>query len=309
MLMQKNQARELRSNLHSRTRMNVLGYLFVAPALLLYLVFNVWPMLRGVLMAFTNYRFLDPSSSWSFNGIENFQKLFRDRIFWSGLTLSVQYSVMVFTIVVVLSLCVALLIAQVSRGAGFYRWAAYLPTILPVAVTFLMFGEIFNYKYGLVNATLQSLGVTNVPNWLGNARFVLPSLAVADIWRSLGLPILLFLIGLYNINSELYEAAAMDGATKWQQFWGITLPLLKPSFLLVIVLNLGILAVTEPMLLLTNGGPQNASRTLGFYTYQIAFRLGELRLGYAAAISLVLGLISALLALLAYRLLREKGEA
>ncbi len=284
----------------------VTGYLFIAPAIVLYLIFNIWPLIRGLLMAFTSYTFLKPESRWDFNGLDNLAQMLADRTFWNGLRITGSYGLPAMALIIGLSLLVALLISNVGRGASTYRWFVYLPAILPVAVTFLMFGELFNYKYGLINQILQGLGVGPAPNWLGDRRFVIPSLIGADVWRSLGLPTLLFLVGLYSINGELYEAAAIDGASSWARFWHITLPLLRPSFLLVIILNLGIFAVTEPMLLLTNGGPQNTSRTLGFYAYQLAFTLGGFRLGYAAMISLFVGLSSALLALLTYWTLRER---
>jgi ABC-type sugar transport system permease subunit len=163
----------------------------------------------------------------------------------------------------------------------------------------------YNEKFGFINSVLRNWGVARPPHWLGDPRLVLGSLAIADIWRSLGFPTLLFLIGIYNINSELYEAASIDGATGWQQFRSLTLPLLKPTFALVLILNLAIIGVTEPMLLLTDGGPQNASRTVGLYIYQVALQFGDLRLGYASAMSLVLGLASALASLVIFRMFRE----
>jgi multiple sugar transport system permease protein len=172
-------------------------------------------------------------------------------------------------------------------------------------VTYLMFGEMYNDKFGFINTTLKNLGVARPPNWLGDPRYALASIAVADIWRSIGFPTLLFLIGIYGINSEIFEVASLDGANGWQQFWHITLPLLKPTLALVLVLNLGVIGATEPMLLLTNGGPQDATRTLGLYAYQVALQFGDLRLGYASAISLVLGLGSALISLIIFRTLRE----
>jgi ABC-type sugar transport system permease subunit len=115
----------------------------------------------------------------------------------------------------------------------------------------------------------------------------------------------LFLIGIYNISQELYEAAAIDGAGWWQQLTRITIPLLKPTFALIIALNIGAIGATESMLVLTNGGPQATTLTLGLYIYQVAFQLGDLRLGYAAAMSLLLGLTSALVTFISFRLLRQ----
>ncbi len=290
-------------------RPNVAGYFFIAPALALYLVFNIWPLIRGFLMAFTDYRFVYEETRWSFDGLANFGELFHDKDFWGALGVTIRYLLLVFPVVVVVSLFLAVLIGKVARGAGFYRWLVYLPVVLPIAVTFLMFGEVYNYRFGLLNSILRGVGLANPPNWLGSTQWTLPALAAADIWRSTGLPTLLFLIGIYGISQDIYDAAALDGASGWQQFHLITLPLLKPIFALVLLLNLTALpVVTEPMLILTNGGPQNASLTIGLYAYQVAFQRGDLRLGYAAAMNLVVGLASAAIALGLFRALRERPE-
>lgn len=286
-------------------RNNPFGYLFLAPALLLYAVFNVWPIFRGFAMAFTDYRFLYPDSRWDWNGLANFRELGGDPDFWKSLVIALRYTVMVLPATVVAALVIAVVISKVHRAASLYRWMVYLPVILPVAVTYLMFGEMYNVKFGFINNLLRGLGIANPPNWLGDPRYVLPSIAAADVWRSIGFPALLFLIGIYSINAELYEAAEIDGATGWAKFLYITLPLLKPTLALVLVLSLAVIGITAPMLLLTNGGPQDASRTIGLYIYQVALQLGDLRLGYASTMSLVVGLSSALLSLVIFRALRE----
>jgi ABC-type sugar transport system permease subunit len=116
---------------------------------------------------------------------------------------------------------------------------------------------------------------------------------------------LVFKSPIYNIGSEIYEAAALDGANGWQQARWITVPLLKPTSALIIVLLIGIIGVTDPMLILTNGGPENSTRTIGLHLYQLAFQVGDLRLGYAAAISLVIGMSSALISALVFRWSRD----
>lgn len=291
-------------------RPNYYGYLFIAPAMILYLVFSVWPIVRGFLMAFTDYRFIYPDTRWNFNGIQNFVEMYEDPIFWESARVSIRYTAFVLPAIVVISLVLALLISKVHRGAGIYRWTVYLPVILPVAVTYLMFGEMFSYQYGFINSVLASIGVDNPPHWLGDTRYVLPALGVSDIWRSFGFPTLLFLIGIYNIGSDIYEAAALDGANGWQQFWTITLPLLRPIMALIIVLNMAVIPmVIDPMLILTGGGPQDASLSLALNAYQMAFQFGDLRLGYAAAMNLVLGLTSAIVALSVFWILRDNDKA
>jgi putative chitobiose transport system permease protein len=286
-------------------RTNPFGYLFIAPALILYIVFNLWPMIRGFLMAFTDYRFISESTRWDLLGLANFAEIFTDDQFLSGLSISLRYLLMYLPSMFILSLLLAVLISRVRAGGQFYRWAVYLPTILPIAVTLLMFKQLYNFKFGFFNSVLVNLGSTNPPDWLGETASALPALVLADLWRGFGFPTLLFLIGIYNISQELYEAASIDGAGWWQQLTRITIPLLKPTFALIIALNIGAIGATESMLVLTNGGPQASTLTLGLYIYQVAFQLGDLRLGYAAAMSLLLGLASALITFVSFRLLRQ----
>jgi ABC-type sugar transport system permease subunit len=211
---------------------------------------------------------------------------------------------------VIIAFLLAVVISRVVFMAGFYRWMIYLPVILPVAVTYLMFGEMFSNKFGLINTTLRQLGIERPPNWLNDPEYVLRALAASDIWRGIGFPTLLFLVGLYSIGTDLYEAAAVDGANAWQQLRSITLPLMKPVFGLVLLLGLSsIPMVTDPMLILTGGGPQNQSMSLGLYAYQTAFQKGDLRLGYAASMNLVLGVTCAAVALLVFRALRSDMES
>lgn len=306
------QATSTRQVTHTKRRSSFLrddlpGYIFIAPALLLYLVFNIWPLIRGILMAFTDYRFVYPDTRWDFNGIENFVQLFGSSRVREAALVSARYSLMVVPAVLLLSLTTAILISRVRRGSGFYRWTVYLPTILPVAVSFLMFRQMYALNFGLINSLLRNMGVEKPPHWLGEVATALPAVGVAHLWIIFGFPTLLFLIGIYNIGSELYEAASLDGATPWQQFTRITLPLLKPTTALVLILTIpGIFGVTEPMLILTLGGPQGSTQTLGYYLYDIAFVRGDLRLGYASAISLVVSLVTAAMVALIFRWSRER---
>lgn len=283
------------------------GYLFIAPAILLYLIFNIWPLIRGILMAFTDYRFVYPDTRWAFNGLENFVKLFESVKVREAAVVSAKYSLIVVPAVLILALFTAILISRVRRGSSFYRWTVYLPTILPVAVSFLMFRQMYAPNFGLINSFLRGLGVENPPFWLGEVATALPAVGAAHLWIIFGFPTLLFLIGIYSIGEELYEAASLDGASRWQQFVFITLPLLKPTTAMVLILIVpGVFGVTDPMLILTQGGPQGSTQTLGYYLYDIAFVRGDLRLGYASSISLVVSLVTAALVALIFRWSRER---
>lgn len=283
---------------------NPLGYVFIAPAIILYLVFNFWTLVRGFLMAFTNYRFLVPNSNWSWNGLRNYQIMLKDRFFWAAILISVKYIILLLPAMLVLAMLVAVLIWRVPRGEGFFRWLVYLPVIMPISVSMLLWQQLYNPQYGYIDSMLRDVGMARPPDWLGDAHYALVATALATLWRSFGFPTLLFLVGLYGIAPDIYEAAAIDGASGWQQFWGITLPLLRPTLALVLVLQIGLLYGTQEVLLLTNGGPANATTTIGFYIYQIAFSEGDLRLGYAAAMSLVVGLVMTTFTALSLRFLR-----
>ncbi len=289
---------------------NPWGYAFVAPALALYVIFNAYPVLRGLAMAFTDYRFLVPGSEWSFNGLNNYRELFfNDRAFWHAFGVSLRYTLLTFPTSLLLALGVALLVAQVRtvRLAAFYRVIVYLPVVLPISVAMLLWQQLYHYQLGYLNFFLKSvLHVASPPNWLGDVNVALPAIAIATVWKSFGADTLLFLIGLYGINREVYEAAAIDGANPLQQAWYVTLPLLKPVFVLVVALNAGIASATQEMLILTNGGPQNATLTLGLYGYQLGFQNGDLRLGYSGAMYLLLGVIHMVLAFVILKTLRTE---
>ena len=283
-----------RTNQKSPSANNLMGYLFILPAVLLYSVFNIWPLIRGILMAFTDYRFVYPDTRWDFNGVDNFVKMAGSTKVQEALVVTMKYSALVVPLVIITSLFTAVLISRVRRGASFYRWVVYLPSILPVAVSFLMFSEMYAPTFGFINTILRDLGVEDPPHWLGEVETALPAVGLSHAWIVFGFPTLLFLIGIYNISIETFEAAELDGANRWQTLRFITLPQLKPTLALVLILIIpGIFGTTDPMLILTQGGPQGSTQTLGFYLYEVAFRLGDLRLGYASAISLVVSLITA----------------
>lgn len=291
---------------------NKMGYLLILPAFLLYLVFDTWPIFRGVLMAFQNYRFLIPETTGlfsSFNGLQNYVEMVHDARFWASLWTSVRFTLMLFPIDLVLSFVVALLIASLGEGplVSFHRVAVYLPVVLPIAAAMLVWGQLYDEQFGYLNVLLSGLLGTKVHiRWLSSIEWALPSCVLASLWKGFGYNAMLFLIGMYNINRELYEAAALDGAGRFKQMWYITIPLLKPIFTLVLVLSAGIWSATEQVMLLTNGGPAESTMTLGLYLYRVAFTWGDMRMGYAAAMNLVVGLISMGMAALVFKLMRSE---
>ena len=148
----------LRTELKAKGWGNPFGYLFILPGMLLYGIFSAWPIFRGFVMSFTDYRFLYPETRWDFNGIENFVDMFSDQWVGHGLLVSIKWTLLVQPTIIILSLFLAVLISRVKRGEGFYRWIVYLPSILPIAVSLLMFGQFYNPRFGFINQNLRSLG-------------------------------------------------------------------------------------------------------------------------------------------------------
>ena len=292
---------------------DVSGYFFILPAVVMFLVFNAWPIIRGLTIAFQDYRFL--YVGWHpFNGIDNLREMVADKVFWESFSRSAYFFSLYVPATVILSLGVATLIANVWNpfAANVYRTIAYLPVILPIAVAMLLWKHLFNSNFGYLNYAINSvLGKGVAPSWTSDPKWVIPAMVISTVWKRSGYDVLLFLVGLYNINHELYEAAALDGAGAWRQFIYITLPLLRPVLVLTLVLSAGVIGVTtEPMVWFPTtagiAGPQDSALTVGYYAYKLAFLYGDLRWGYAAAMNLTLGVLSMVIAAVVFRALGRR---
>lgn len=292
---------------------NLWGYFFIAPAIILYLIFQAWPIVRGFFMAFSDYRWLLPDTHGlvGFNGLDNWVEMFSDDTFWRSLGIAFRFTLQFLPFTLVFSLFVGVMISKVknTKAASLYRIIAYMPVVLPSAVAMLVWARLYNPKFGYMNVLLQNLGVENPPNWLGSPKTALYAMTIPTIWKRFGYWTLLFLIGIYNINTEIYEAALVDGANGWQQLWYITIPLLKPIFTLILVLGSGVISATvESMALFggTSGGPAESCLTVGVYLYRTAFIHGDMRMGYAATVSLFVSLINMIITFVVFKTMRTE---
>jgi ABC-type sugar transport system permease subunit len=291
------------------------GYLFLAPGLIIFIIFQIWPLFRGFSMAFTDFAFLkqltDPTH---FVGLTNFQEfLFEDRQFWPALGRSLKFTAFYLPLMLGLGLFMASVIARVvnSHVAGFFRTSMYLPVILPSAVAVLLWRTLLNNQYGYFNYLLRDiLGWHDLAlNWLNDPRTVIYVVALMRIWRDAGVSAMLFLIGMYGINEELYDSAAVDGANGFQQWRFITIPLLKPMLVVVLVLNATVVsAAYEFMITYDIGslGPEGEALTLGYYNWLLSFWWPPMRFGYGASISLFMGIISLILSVIVFRAFRTE---
>lgn len=296
---------------------NLWGYVFIMPAVILFLVFQGYPLIRGFLMAFSDYRWLIPETQGLFdlNGLANFREMIHDPYFYSSFGIALKYTVLYLPLLIGISLFIAVLIFRVKDPlmAGIYRVIVYMPVVIPMSAAMLMWGQLYNSQYGFLNHILATVfRIEHPPLWLGSPKWTMIAVLIAHLWKSFGYDTLLFLIGMYNIDPTLYEVAVIDGAGSWQRFVHITLPLLKRTFTLVLVLTGGIVSATVPIMTMfepgTSGGPGESMLTIGLYAYREAFVMGDMRMGYGAAINLVIGLISALFSGLIFRILRSEKD-
>jgi ABC-type sugar transport system permease subunit len=281
------------------------GYLFILPAVALFAIFGAWPVIRGLELAFTDYRYLIVDHS-PFVGIRNFVEMAKDTDFREAFQRSLYFTAWYLPPNIILPLILASLIARVRNGtlAATYRVTSYLPVVLPTSVAILLWSELFNSQFGYINVFIKNvLHLSIQPAWLSDPKLIIPTMAMASVWKHMGSNTLLFLVGMYNIPGEVYESASIDGAGGFQQWRHITLPLIRPMLVLVLVLSAEILSGTQEALILFNGGgPQNAAMTAGVYAYLTAFRIGDMRWGYAAAINLTMGVFHMIIAATVFKL-------
>jgi multiple sugar transport system permease protein len=290
-----------------------MGYLFLAPGLVLFVVFQIWPLLRGFVMAFTDFAFLRQLTEPAhFVGLANFIEFFtNDRYFWPSFSRALQFTAFYLPTMLILGLFMASAIARIgsNRVASFFRTSMYLPVILPIAVSALLWGTLLGNQFGYVNHLLRDILGLDPPNWLNDPGTTLIVVALMRIWRDAGSSAMLFLIGMYNINEELYESASIDGANGIQKWWGITLPLLKPTLVLVLVLNATVVSAARGFMItygIGNLGPEGSALTLGYYIWLVSIWWQPMRFGYGAAMSFFLGIVSAIMSWVVFKLFRTE---
>jgi multiple sugar transport system permease protein len=261
---------------------------FLAPFLVLYLGFIIGPALYGLVISFFNTSLVQPGLS-GFAGFGNYAEALQDGDFWSSLWHTVWFTVLTTPPLIVLAFVLALLADRAVVGRWFFRLAFFAPFILPSAVVALIWIWLYTPGLGLLEVSLGKIGITT-PNWLGDATWAMPSLALTTVWWTLGFNFVLYLAGLQDIPRELYEASSMDGAGPWQQIRRITIPLLARTTTLVAVLQvIASLKVFDQMYIMTAGGPNYSTRSILQYVYDQGFT--NFRVGYAAAISMLFFLV------------------
>lgn len=283
------------------------GLLFCAPWLIGLSVFTAYPVGASLFYSFCDYSVLQ-APVWS--GLENYERMLRDSVFWLSLKNTLIYALLSLPAGMVVALGLALLLNTGARGMPFFRAVFYLPSIVPLVASAMLWMWIFNGKFGLLNWVLgpvfRLFGATP-PAWLGDPAWAKPALALMSLW-GVGNSMIIYLAGLQNVPRELYEAAEIDGARVWHRFWHVTLPMISPVIYFNLIMGIiGTLQVFTQVFVMTGGADGAPARSTLFYAlYLFSVAFYDLRMGYASAMAWVLFLIIVVLTWLATRLTEKR---
>ncbi|MCR4426454.1 MAG: sugar ABC transporter permease [Firmicutes bacterium] len=295
-------SRPVRPLLNLRTREILTAGGFLLPNVGVWALTHVFAVGMALWLSFNDWDLFSPPK---FIGLANYVRLFTDdRNFRRAAFNTLYYVIGIVPLSTALSLALAIAMNQELRAIRFFRTAFYLPVVTSTVAISVVWIWLFNPDRGLFNYFLGLLGVTNTPGWIYDMAWSKPAIIIQNIWHYVGYYMVLFLGGLQGIPAHLYEAAEVDGATRWQQFWKITLPLLSPTTFLVIVLRvISTFQIFEEVYVMTEGGPWGSSQSVVYFIYKNAFEF--FRMGYASAMAITLFAVIFVCTLLQFKLQRE----
>jgi multiple sugar transport system permease protein len=283
-------------------RRRITGFLFVLPAALFMLTFFIFPLLMTVWMSFHDWPLLGKPE---FTGIENYVTLVQDGQFWSSLWFTTQYTVLVTIPIFLLAFVLALLVNLPLRGIGIFRTGYFLPVVIGLGTSSLLWVWLLNDRVGIFNQILIDIGLADKPIiWFAQKNTAMVAIIISIVWKTVGFTMILLLSGMQAIPDEIYQAAMVDGANYWGRLTQITMPLLRRTFALALVLSvIGSYLAFDQFYIMTRGGPQNQTITTVYWIFNNSFTY--FKMGYGAALSLVLLAILALLSVAQLRILRD----
>ena len=293
-------------------RQGLTPWVFLLPALVFFVGYQVYPIFRVVWISFTNYEFLsNEPSDWV--GFTNYVEALGDPLMWASLWRATQFTLMFLPGTIILPLLLAVLIDRVTQPklATFYRVVLLIPAVIPSTLVFVLWKWMYNYQVGPINHFLvEVLGVFTVydaPQWLGGTPLTLPAIAIMEVWWGLGYHTIFFLAGLAAIPKDLPEAARIDGANEWQVFWHVILPRLAPIMMILVVLRFGTaMAVIDEYLIFGGFNRDSPTYTWTMFMYDQAFKLGLWRQGFAAAIGMIGAVAMVFVMIILLRIFRSR---
>ena len=281
------------------------GIFVFVPTVIWFFIFSYRPILLAFRMSVVDYRLLDPAHSpWM--GLKNFQTLLAHDLLWTSAGNTIKYALLVNLGMLPVAMILAYCLVNIIRGRNFYQWAIFIPVVVSVVAVGLLFIMLMDPNKGILNYALKSLGLPT-SKWLTGKSSAMLTIAAIDIWKGMGVNIVLLTAGLLNIPQEMYDAAKVDGANAWQVFWKVTIPLLSYTLTFVMVIvAVGSLQVYTSALILTGGGPAHATYMINMYIVDEAFT--NLRFGTATAASLFLFAAIMVITLVQIRLFRTRWQ-
>ena len=287
-------------------RDDLVGWTFAAPFVILFGIFLAFPILASFVLSFTSFGLKDLANPVGSTvvGLKNYVDLFSDPVFWTALFNTFYFVIVGVPLTLVFGLLIATALNRgVSRFRTVFRVGYYLPVITSIVAIAVVWRFLLDPDVGLINMALGGLGI-NGPAWLADPVLAMPSIIAMAVWRNLGFAMIVFLAGLQAIPAMLYEAAAIDGAGRWQGFRYVTLPMLRPTILfMTVITTIGYLQLFEEPFVMTAGGPLNKTLSITMYMYQQGFTF--FHQGFASAIAYVLFVIVAIVAFLQFKFLRS----
>ena len=284
-----------------------LGYIMVLPAVVCIVALAMIPLLTTLRYSLSSYR-LQIDRVPDLMGIQNFVSLLQDERFWASLRSTLTFTVVSVSFELLLGLAIALLINQQFKGRGMVRAAVLVPWAIPTIISAQLWRLIFNDQMGVANDILVRLGlISGYKSWLGSTGSAMGAAIFSDIWKTMPFMALLLTAGLSVIPGELYESAHVDGASRFRQFWHVTLPLLKPTILVALIFRtLDAFRVFDLIYVLTGGGPANTTEVLSLYAYKTMFR--NLDFGMGSALAIMIFIFVAVISVFYIRMLNQNSE-
>ncbi|MEP7129400.1 MAG: sugar ABC transporter permease [Chitinophagales bacterium] len=263
----------------SFTRKKLLPYLLVSPYILNVIVFVFFPVFFCFFLTFNKWNIIGPMH---FIGIDNYVRLFNDRLFWKAIGNTLKFLLLHIPLQLVVSLFLAYLLNQRIKAIAFFRASFFMPVIVSGVVITILWQQLLGYDSGLINRLITAIGLPKV-GWLVNPDVAIYSIAIMATWKNVGLYVILFLVGLQTVPPQYYEAAKLEGANRWQQFYHITLPMINPTIFMVVILSTigGFSLFIEPYVM-TGGGPMNQTLSAVLYIYKQAFQFYNM--GYSSTL-------------------------
>lgn len=291
-------------------RQNINGYLLIAPAVIAIFLLSVYPLLNGIWISFLNYDMTKAKAGdfGTFAGFKNYIVIFGNSKFRSAVGNSIIWTVANILFQLLLALGIAIVLNEKIKGRGFFRTAAMLPWAIPAAISALTFSALYDTKIGVINAALIKLGILKEGySFLGNISTAMPAVIIANVWKSTPFLMIFILAALQGVSHDLYESASIDGAGKIKRFLYITMPNIKEPMAVAVILNLiSIFNNFNAIWLLTKGGPLGSTEIMYTYAYRQAFV--DHKFGYAAATSVVIFAVIAVLTIIYVKMISSSHK-